>query len=306
MRIVFIPEGGFHKTGAFVELGPDEELSDSHPRYERDISGKIDLVCYNLTISYRYKVDPHPRPTEDALGPYPLRLVTSVGHIQASKRWCFDRSRLSVFGKEREHSSINVTICEVRPESTEVPTFIGGSAYENIDLFYEEEFSLWVPVETPRMDEIMQELEREGSTLTLEVNVSNFPGFYSQWSPSFTEARLFKFLETRNDIENQEDVPKEFWERQTEDYLLNLDLGAPVTIVVSHSRTSPKTGDDTEDEDDIFGDDDATDPDTQTPDPLFAAIASLRADTEAHQKRLRSRILWAALIIAGAILLARL
>lgn len=317
-RIVFIPDAGFHEAGVFVELEKEEELK-YNTRYEREEHEHLALVCSAMTIAYRHEFQPEPAQTASGadgdppqLEPKPSRYLSATGHIKPRGSSGTTRDKLSLFGSDKEHDTVEVIIKEVSPGATDKAEFWGVPRRVDVDNDQEERFYLMVPVETSLMDQLIADLEKGDTRLVVEVDLGDFPGYFASWSVSIRDERVFKLLYNKGDIENPEDVPADFWKRQTRKDRHGFDILRPsVRLTVSRpigDQALPAFLGDEDDDDDFetYTPDKTEETETSEENDAASLTAMASAATARLLKQTNNRILWAAFIIAAAILLTKL
>lgn len=269
MRVVFLPEGGFEKTGGFIELDDGAEITGKEEVFERQGYLTLRLTCRDIEIRHGVEVrnemskeDPDPAKRSS------FRAITATGDIQKS-RW--GRFSLSILGRTTEHTSMGVTIRE--NEEGEAVFAAGMSGDSDLDHEYDESFFVEVVITRERMDTIIRELQMPGAELRLDVRVSHFPMFYAPWSPSIDEGRVIKFLDRERDVENAEDVPEEFWNRDVHRKILSESTYPPVRIAVVRSLLEPAGR--------VDGEPSATDIEGEAVAPPLKQVAPIRSDTRA-------------------------
>lgn len=294
MRVVFLPDGGFQKSGGFIELDDGAEITGAEEVYQRQGYLTLRLTCRDTEIRHGVEVwneEKDADPTKRSS----FRAITATGDIQKS-RW--GRFSLSILGRTTEHSSMGVTIRE--NEAGEAVFAAGMSGDSDLDHEYDESFFVDVVITRERMDTIIRELQMPGAELRLDVRVSHFPMFYAPWSPSIDEGRVIKFLDRERDVENAEDVPDDFWNRDFHsDALANAER-RPVNIAVVRrlgrleEQSAPRHLDN----------DVPTSPDMSEPETAPAASSDIQAIHAASGKIARRLTILAVSILLAAVIIA--
>lgn len=228
MRVVFVKDGGFNKTGAFAELKDGEVLSETTPLYERQGYISPTLLCEDVAFFHSRDVLYKRKGSGDDKDSSPLasRSIRATGYIERS-RW--GKHQIAMLGSDRMHDKLNFSIRDVG--DIEGASAGGSSAINDLDLNIDESFYVEAFLPTPDFDGLLEELEKPGATLRVHVELGRFPGFYATWSPSIGEGRVIKFLNQRADVENAEEIPKDFVSGGEEDTALFGN--SPITIYVS-------------------------------------------------------------------------
>jgi hypothetical protein len=237
MKIRFIPDGGFDKNGAFIEYEGDEPTSDE-PQYQRSWYLSFDIISDQMEL--RTFVEPG---NENEEAENPDRSVTKSiwgkGTIQPARWGSFS---LSFLGEAKEHHEVSLFI---RPNERETVGLGGLKREADLDSKGWNEFYLEIELHTSRFNALVSELSVPGAALKVHVETHKFPNFYATWSPSISDGRIIKYLDSERDVENADDVPEDFWLSIEERKKRIFDLkSAPVNIGVDRPLQSyPKTAD---------------------------------------------------------------
>ncbi len=116
-----------------------------------------------------------------------------------------------------------------------------GEAVSLSGLFWEADhdiegassFFLQIEMHTERFRALLKELTAPGAVLNISARADRFENFYAAWSPSISEGRVIKFLDSKSDVENADEIADDFWrtpEFQRE--LVSNPDNPPVKIVV--------------------------------------------------------------------------
>ena len=90
----------------------------------------------------------------------------------------------------------------------------------------------------PRLAALLKELSTPGAVLHISVKSDRFRNFYAEWSPSISEGRVIKLLDSKRDVENADEIPEGFWLTPEFQRELVSDLdNPPVTISVGRPLT---------------------------------------------------------------------
>ncbi len=204
LKIRFLPEGGFHSRGAFIEYEGDEPTGDE-PEYGRSAQLSFDILCDQMEIRTIASVVNEYDETENSDRPM-TTLISGKGTIQPA-RW--GRFSLSLFGNKRAHHEVSLTIRS--NEIGEAVSFGGLFMEPDLDVEGWDEFYLEINVHTSRFQALVSELSEPGAILRAHVDTSKFPNFFAEWSPAISEGRSIKFLDSKKNVENAEDIPDDFW-----------------------------------------------------------------------------------------------
>jgi hypothetical protein len=204
LKVHFLPNGGFGKNGAFVEYRDALTLPDENKvEYQRQGYLTIDLLCEDIALNASFGVV-----NEDAEAAERgrKRSISTKGRIQPA-RW--GKFSLSLLGENTTTEEVNVGIHEVA-EFEQV--WFGGARWD-ADLDHEgfNGFTLELHLIPERFERLIEDLSASDSKLQIQVRADHFPNFYSEWSPSISEGRVIKFLQSKDDIENSNEVPENFW-----------------------------------------------------------------------------------------------
>jgi len=238
MRVVFVPEGGFHKAGAFVELGDRQTISKDTARYEREGYLNVSLKCTDVRHQWVVGASTglSALETGDPLAKPPHRVISAIGQIDES-RW--GRFNLSILGQEETHDCLNVSIHD--GGEFEHVSAGGFSGITDLDLSIGESFFVEVHLPKSSFDALLHQLSYTDTELAVHVRLSAFPRFYSTWSPSIDEGRTIKFLEDTRDVENADAIPDAFWNSDYHKEALAKQERSPVSIYARRQVSSART-----------------------------------------------------------------
>lgn len=245
LKVRFLPEGGFDKNGAFIEYQGDEP-SGNETEYQRQGYLTLDIACRDFKIGTSMGVTCEHEDVEEREF---RRSISATGAIQPA-RW--GRYSLSFLGQEKSTHQIEVSLHE--SNVGEAATLAGINMEGDLDLDDHHYFFLELQVHRERFAALLKELSMPGAVLHISVRSDRFRGFYAKWSPSISEGRMIKFLDSKRDVENADDIPEDFWrtsEFQRE--LLSDTDSPPVTISVGrplHPLQSAPTHVEDDEEDD--------------------------------------------------------
>jgi len=239
LNIKFISDGGFNKSGAFVEFEGEAPIGDE-VEFERQGYISLNLICHKLdfTSSIRVMNETEERKPDDRVTTKRISGKADIG----GARW--GDFSLSFLGEEKTYSQISLNI-RSNPDG-EAASFAGLLLKGDIDLEPMDEFYLELDVFEDRFDKLVEELGFEDAELHIHVDTARFPQFYSTWSPSVSEGRIIKFLNDKNEILNKENIPSEFWEPLGFDEKFSDPSDALVSLGVKRSlgiRSSGKVHD---------------------------------------------------------------
>lgn len=231
LKIRFLPDGGFSKSGAFIEYEGDAPEGDE-PQYERDFP-TLEILCNAMEIKTSAVIiseDDEPENPDRSVG----RVIAGKGVIQPAR---FRSFSLSFLGKRKTHHEVSITI--LQRERREEISFAGMYFEAGYDTRGADEFFLQIEVHPSRFTTLLSELSEPHSMLRALVDVGAFPNFFTTWSPVNGEGRVIKYLNYKSDVANQEEVPESFWLLEEERKGLRSRKGsAPVTVVVSRPLRS--------------------------------------------------------------------
>lgn len=212
MRVIFLPAGGFNKNGAFIEVPDGKEPTDKEPEYERQGYLNVSLSCTDIRVSTNIGVKKNAQIEEGGKNQSEMATrISAIGQIEGDE---YDRYSLSFLGQKSEHHRISVSIREAEGrERSYAAGFIDSGEFDEKS---DESFFVEMVVTPDRMKFMLSELQKPGAVLKVVVSFSRFRGFYATWSPSVREGRTIKFLNNDRDVENAEEIPKDF---NTADFL---------------------------------------------------------------------------------------
>lgn len=237
MRVIFVPNGGFGATGGFIEVMYDAKITGEEIVYQREASLRLRLVCRDVRISHGISViDENLLADKTERNRTSTRTISGTGVIQDA-RW--QRHRLSFLGRKETHDEITVTIHE-RPEAETV--YVGGLLIEaDLDHEGEESFFASIAVSAERMDMLIRELQQPNAELRVSIYLSAFRNFYATWSPAIDEGRVIKFLDSDRDVENRDEIPEEFWNKDIHQKILTGENMPPISVDVVRRLPSTMT-----------------------------------------------------------------
>lgn len=256
LKVRFLPEGGFNKNGAFIEYEGDAPKGDE-TEYQRQGYLTLDIACTDFKIGMSFGVACEYEEIEEREH---RRSISATGTIQPA-RW--GRYSLSFFGEKSNNCEIAISIHE--STKGEAATLSGVNIEGDLDIEGHHYFFLELHVNRERFAALLEELSTPGSVLHISVKSDKFSGFYAKWSPSISEGRVIKYLNSKRDVENAEEIPEDFWhtpEFQRE--LVSNPDNPPVTISVGRPLQPLLPTLSTAD-----GDEDDCDLDEDTPAPSF-------------------------------------
>lgn len=291
LKVRFLPKGGFEKNGAFIEYEGDEPSGDE-AEYQRQGFLTLDIACADFKLGTSLGVTCEFDEVEEREF---RRSISAKGTIQPA-RW--GRYSLSFLGEKAATREIAVSIHE--SSVGEAATLSGINIEGDLDIETWHEFFLEIKVHRERFSALLKELSVPGAVLHLSVRANRFRGFYAQWSPSISEGRVIKFLDTERDVENADEIPEDFWrtpEFQRE--LLSDTDNPPVTISIGRPlhpiQSAPAKVEADEDEPDAWDkDDDAAHSFQGTPMPTPDPVPAL----EEVGRRVRRGAFWIGLWLA--------
>jgi len=233
MKLRFLPRGGFNKNGAFIEYKGDEPTGDEI-EYERSWYLSLDIICDQLevrTVAGIANENGEVKDTDRTI----TKLIVGKGTIQPA-RW--GRFTLSFLGKKKVYGKVSLTIHS--SEVGEATSFAGIYSEADIDLEGWDEFYVETYVHMSRFDAFVSELAEDGAKLRVHIKTSKFPNFYATWSPTISEGRKIKYLNSKTDVENADDIPEDFWLDPSERKRMLSDVDdPPVTFGVARPLKSP-------------------------------------------------------------------
>lgn len=234
LKVRFLPEGGFNERGAFIEYEGGEPTGEE-AEYQRQSNLRLDIACSGLKVGTSLGVICEYEEVEERKY---SRAIVATGVIQPS-RW--GQYELSFLGDKRTTHEIAISIRE--SPVGESATMAGIKESADLDLDEMNEFFLEIDVHHERFPALLEELSFPDAALRISAHAYRFQGFYAEWSPSISNGRVIKFLNRVRDVENADEIPKDFWlssEFQRK-LLSNLDT-PPVTISVGRPLRPERSG----------------------------------------------------------------
>lgn len=143
-----------------------------------------------------------------------------------------ENTRSPFFGESGSTREVAISIHE--NTEGEAATLSGLNIEGDLDVEGHHCFFLEIHVHGERFSALSKELSTPGAVLHISVRSDRFPNFYAEWSPSISEGRVIKFLDSKRDVDNADEIPESFWhtpEFQRE--LISNPDNPPVTISVS-------------------------------------------------------------------------
>lgn len=226
-QVRFLPEGGFNKTGAFIEYDgefPTEPVLE----YESVSYLRLPIACRDMKYFSSAKVNPS---DQDVIKSSFKRRIGAKGKILPS-RW--GQHSLSFFGEKDTTSELEIWIHESEGLQE---VYLSGSNHEpDLDADGLHYFFLEIHLNSEVFSDLIKEIEDRGSVLKISVEAGDFPNIYSTWSPSVSDGRVIKLLDNRKVIENIDDVPFEFWRTpKPREELLFVRDRPPVEITIERA-----------------------------------------------------------------------
>jgi hypothetical protein len=286
LKVRFLPEGGFNKNGAFIEYEGDAPNGDE-TEYQRSSYLTLDITCTGFESGMNLEVVCEYEEVEEREH---RRLISANGTIQPA-RW--GQYSLSFFGEKSNNCEIAISIHEAL--KGEAATLSGVNIDGDLDIKDHHYFFLELHVHRERFTALLKELSTPGAVLHIRVLSDRFRGFYAEWSPSISEGRVIKFLDTKRDVENADEIPEDFWltPEFRRELVSNLDH-PPVTISVRRPLQlllpSPSTAEDEWDMD--------KDAPASSFQPMSAPAPNPIPALEELSKRLRRGAFWISLWLA--------
>lgn len=226
LEVIFHPQGGFNKTGSFTE-GKDAI------EYEKQSFLTLELICKRLTYARTWGLEKH-YDKESELVDLNFEVISGQGFIKPS---LWGRSSLSFLGTPRRHTSLEVSIRKDQEKHVSVVPF-KATDKNDIDLSWDEHFALDMRLDENSFDELRNELRINPTfSVHLRIELDGMRGIYTTWSPSISEGRVLKFLDAREDVSNQSDLPNEF-------HSVGVDDSLPFTISVGQLDDDVSEGED--------------------------------------------------------------
>jgi hypothetical protein len=225
MTVRFLPEGGFNKNGAFIEHDGDFPTGQEK-EYQRQSYLTLDIACTDFKLGTSFGVVSEYKEVKERKH---RRSISANGTIQPA-RW--GEYSLSFFGESGSTREVAISIHE--NTEGEAATLSGLNIEGDLDVEGHHCFFLEIHVHGERFSALSKELSTPGAVLHISVRSDRFPNFYAEWSPSISEGRVIKFLDSKRDVDNADEIPESFWhtpEFQRE--LISNPDNPPVTISVS-------------------------------------------------------------------------
>ncbi|MFX4219700.1 MAG: hypothetical protein ACMVO3_01255 [Thalassobaculum sp.] len=185
--------------------------------------------------------------------------------------------------------------------------FAGMEDIDEFDVKTGELFFLEIHLPTERFDTLVGAISQHRAQLWADMSVSAFRGFYATWSPSIDEGRVIKFLNRSDDVENADEMPAAFHQEASEedgwfswrDDVVRLYVKRALSEP-SKSQADPHSVEPLEAHDEEQGEGERLDGHTEA--SVVPQLNSQMAALSAVQTMLSRRVIFAALIVAAAIL----
>lgn len=221
MKIKYITDGGFNKSGGFVEN--EDNGSDENKIYERQGYLGVTIKCRDILIVNDIVSHDYSKDTVQ-------RRISATGDFEPA-RW--GKWRLSLLGSKQTHNSISIHIQEGL-DKNEFFTAGGSPASDanDIDLDFDETFYIEVILSPVRFSHLIDQLSNSPCDLILYVRFGAFPRFLATWSPSISEGRIIKYLSDSTNVENGDDIPEDYFKKANDDGGL-FDDSPPVSMFVT-------------------------------------------------------------------------
>lgn len=206
MKIEFLPDGGFNRTGGFIEY--DDDGKSDGAIYERGGHINVEVICSGLSLENEVlsSLDPEAKMR---------RRICGIGELETATWGSWS---LSLLGSSRKHDKIHVSIHDAHEERVLVRSAgHRGSDHNDIDVKYDESFYVDIVLATSRFEKLLKQLREPDATLQMRVQFGGIPRFLATWSPSISEGRTIKFLDRDTDVSNSQDIPEGFFSRVSED-----------------------------------------------------------------------------------------
>jgi hypothetical protein len=244
LKVRFRPEGGFGKNGAFIEYDGDAPNGDE-TEYQRQGCLTLDITCTDLKFGMNLGVLCEHEEVEKREH---RRSISANGKIKPA-RW--GRYSLSFLGEKDSTREIAISIHE--SAKGEAATLAGTNTEGDLDLEGHRYFFLELHVHWERFAVLLSELSILGAALHISVRSDRFRDFYAAWSPSISEGRVIKFLDSKRDVEDADEIPESFW--RTPEFQrelvsnpdsppVRISVGRPLQPGLAVSSTAEDDGDD--------------------------------------------------------------
>lgn len=241
LKVRFLPEGGFEKNGAFIEY-KGREPTGEETEYQRQGYLTLDIACFEFKLGTNLGIICEYEKVEKRQY---SRAIYTTGVIQPA-RW--GRYSLSFLGEKSKTDRVTITIQETA--LGEASTLAGLKIRGDLDIKDINEFYLQIDLHHERFATLLTELSFPDAVLNISARAGCFVNFYAEWSPSISEGRVIKFLDSKREVENSDEIPEDFW-RSSEfqrELLSNSDR-PPVTIRVHRPMNSESSGPTSEESD---------------------------------------------------------
>ena len=289
LKVRFLPEGGFDKNGAFIEYKSDVPKGDE-TEYQRQGYLTLDITCTGFKSVMRLGVVCENEKVQERSH---RRSISASGIIQPARRGQY---YLSFLGEKSNTREIAISIHEA-PKG-EAATLSGVNMEGDIDIERRHFFFLELQVHPERFAALLKELSTPSAVLHISVESDKFRDFYAEWSPSVSEGRVIKFLNSKRDVENVNEIPEYYWRTEgfQRELISNLDFPPVMISVGGPLQPLPSGPSAVEDEEDEWDrNEDALASSVQ---PMPAPVPNPIPALEELSKRLRRGAFWISLWLA--------
>jgi|JI7StandDraft_1071085.scaffolds.fasta_scaffold119496_1 hypothetical protein len=230
VKVKFLPEGGFNKNGAFIEYDGDSPTGQE-TEFQRQSYLTLDIACTDIKLGTSLGVVCEHEQMDTRKN---RRWIAASGTIKPA-RW--GQYSLSFLGDTTSTHEISISIHESTAD--EAATLSGLNIEGDLDIRGYHYFFLELHVHEDRFAKLLEELAAPGTGLNMSVRAAHFKNFYAEWSPSISEGRVIKFLDSKRDVENAGDIPDAFWHSpEFQRQMVSNPDDPPVTIRTDRSLQS--------------------------------------------------------------------
>lgn len=185
--ILFHPEGGRQKKGAFTE-------GDTSFEYEK--TSDLKLHVFSDNIKYRKTWGSEKEYFE---GFHCLGFVKET-HIEPYY--------LSILGQKTKYQTVKIDIIKGYDNKIIIYPF---STFDSVDEIIDVNFTFVVSLDQNSFIEFKEEIKfRPNSRIHLNINFDDFPGVYTTQSPRATNGKILKFLKNKNNVSNYQEIHNDF------------------------------------------------------------------------------------------------
>jgi hypothetical protein len=225
MKVEFVGDGGFGKSGGFIEYKTDK--TGEEPVYQRGGYLTVNMKCRDVLVS------DHIGSVNEGDAEIQSR-ISATGDFEDA---LWGSWRLAMMGSDRTHQSVHVSIRQSLTD--QVAFFAGGmraSDRDDVDANHDESFYVEAVILPSQFKHLLDVLSDGPCHLHLRVAFGKFPKFLAQWSPSISDGRTIKYLNSNREISNESELPEGFFQEAVGNEAISITVAKPIPTI--HQATS--------------------------------------------------------------------